>query len=252
MSKTALLLIDFQNDYFEGGSWPLVGTDAAAQHGAQLLEAFREKGLPVVHVRHEFPSDEAPFFKPGSEGAQTHASVAAQNGESVIVKQQINSFRDTNLKEVLDDLGVDSILIAGAMSHMCIDGATRAAHDFVRVTKALDDSITKLREIRTVSRGVDVETSLAAWNGTFPTASREQRQAMVEDLRGSLLKYRSSAKARGRPGPFGAVAKAHGDLVMALENPDSAKQIAELYASLARLKQAVEAIQQVITDEKGD
>ena len=34
------------------------------------------------------------------------------------------------MKKVLDDLGVDSVLIAGAMSHMCIDGATRAAHDF--------------------------------------------------------------------------------------------------------------------------
>ncbi|MDO7667254.1 MAG: isochorismatase family protein, partial [Pseudomonadota bacterium] len=51
-------------------------------------------------------------------------------GEPVVVKHQINSFRETGLKEVLDGLQVDSVLICGAMSHMCIDAVTRAANDF--------------------------------------------------------------------------------------------------------------------------
>ena len=129
MSNTALLLVDFQNDYFEGGSWPLDNTDAAVSNGAKLLEAFRGKGMPVVHVRHEFPSDEAPFFRPNTEGSQIHAAVAPQEGEPVVTKSQINSFRDTNLKEILDERDVEGLVIVGAMSHMCIDGATRAAHD---------------------------------------------------------------------------------------------------------------------------
>jgi nicotinamidase-related amidase len=129
MPKTALLLVDFQNDYFQNGKWPLAGTEAAVEKGAQLLEAFREKGLPVVHVRHEFPTDEAPFFAPGSEGAQIHTSVSAAEHEPVVTKHQINSFRDTNLKEILDSADVENLLIAGAMSHMCIDGTTRAAND---------------------------------------------------------------------------------------------------------------------------
>ena len=40
MSNTALLLVDFRNDYFEGESWPLDNTDAAVSNGAKLLEAF--------------------------------------------------------------------------------------------------------------------------------------------------------------------------------------------------------------------
>lgn len=71
MSNTALLLIDFQNDYYptyEDSKWPLSGTEAAATNAAMLLSTFRQQGLPVVHVRHEFPTDEAPFFLPNSKG----------------------------------------------------------------------------------------------------------------------------------------------------------------------------------------
>ncbi|MEH6449429.1 MAG: cysteine hydrolase family protein [Oleispira sp.] len=131
-NNTALLLIDFQNDYFptySGAKNPLVGTEAAAEQGAKLLVKFRQQELPVVHVRHEFPTDEAPFFLPGSDGAKIHSSVAAQDSESVILKHQINSFRDTDLQKVLDDAGITKLVIVGAMTHMCVDAVTRAASD---------------------------------------------------------------------------------------------------------------------------
>lgn len=130
MSKTALVIIDLQNDYFQGGKWELEGTEAAAANAALLLDCFRKKGLPIVYVRHEFPTDDAPFFAPNSEGAKIHSSVENIEGEPVILKQQINSFKDTNLKPTLDKMEVDSVVICGAMSHMCIDAVTRAAHDF--------------------------------------------------------------------------------------------------------------------------
>tara|TARA_R110001583_G_scaffold130834_1_gene282566 strand:- start:69289 stop:69840 length:552 start_codon:yes stop_codon:yes gene_type:complete len=130
MSKTALIIVDLQNDYFKGGKWVLEGTEAATIKAAALLKRFREKGLPVVHIRHEFPTVDAPFFAPNSEGVKVHSSVQEVEGESVVVKHQINAFRETNLKEVLDALQVDSVVICGAMSHMCIDAVTRAATDF--------------------------------------------------------------------------------------------------------------------------
>ena len=130
MSKTALIIVDLQNDYFPGGRWELDGSEAAAAKAAALLRSFRAKGLPVVHIRHEFPTTDAPFFVPGSDGAEVHPSVRELEGEPVMLKHQINSFRDTRLKETLDELEVDSVLICGAMSHMCIDAVTRAAHDY--------------------------------------------------------------------------------------------------------------------------
>jgi len=130
MSKKALIIVDLQNDYFQGGKWELEGTEDAAAKAAILLKSFREKRLPVVHVRHEFPTDDAPFFLPNSDGAKIHSSVQPLENEPIVLKHQINSFRDTNLKEILDELDVDSVLICGAMSHMCIDAVTRAAYDF--------------------------------------------------------------------------------------------------------------------------
>ncbi|PMN93397.1 cysteine hydrolase family protein [Enterovibrio norvegicus] len=133
MSKTALLLIDFQNDYFpsySGAKWALSGTEAAAANAAILLDAFRQQGLPVIHVRHEFPSNDAPFFLPHSDGAHIHASVAPIDDEPVILKHQTNSFRETELQHTLAQLNVDTLVIVGAMSHMCVDAVTRAAVDF--------------------------------------------------------------------------------------------------------------------------
>ncbi len=133
MRNTALLLIDFQNDYFPGfkeARWPLAGAAAAAKQAAKLLSGFRANGFPIVHVRHENTTNDAPLFLPESKGAQIHPSVAPIDGEPVVVKRQANSFRDTNLKKILDDLGVENLVIAGAMSNMCIDAVTRAAADF--------------------------------------------------------------------------------------------------------------------------
>lgn len=130
MSKTALIVVDLQNDYFKGGKWELEGTEAAAAKAVTLLKSFRAKRLPVVHVRHEFLTTDVPFFVPNSDGTKVHSSVQELECEPVVLKHQINSFRDTNLKEILDELDVDSLLICGAMSHMCIDAVTRAASDF--------------------------------------------------------------------------------------------------------------------------
>jgi nicotinamidase-related amidase len=130
MSKQALILIDIQNDYFPGGKWALDGAEAAADNAVRLLAAARQRGDLVVHVRHEFTSADAPFFTPGSDGAQIHPKVAPLDAEPVVLKHQVNSFRDTELKPLLDRHGIDTLTLAGSMSHMCIDAAARAAADF--------------------------------------------------------------------------------------------------------------------------
>jgi len=130
MSKTALLLIDIQNDYFQGGKFPLNEMDAALKQSAKLLDAFRKNNLSVIYVRHETLTTDAPFFHKGSDGACIHSTLTPKDSEPVITKHNINSFKDTNLKEILDAQGVETVVIVGAMSHMCIDAVTRAASDF--------------------------------------------------------------------------------------------------------------------------
>ena len=129
MAKQALIVVDIQNDYFPQGKWPLAGADAAADNAARLIEAFRAAGDNVVHIRHEFTSPDAPFFTPGSEGAKLHAKVLNRADEPVVLKHFVNSFRETELKSILDEQGIKELVVVGSMSHMCIDGITRAAND---------------------------------------------------------------------------------------------------------------------------
>lgn len=140
MSKQALIVVDIQNDYFPAGKWPLEGVEAAADKAAQIIKAFRDAGDLVVYIRHEAATADAPFFAPGTEGAQIHPKVLNRDDEPVIVKQHINSFRDTDLRAVLDQHGIDKLVIVGSMSHMCTHGITRAAVDFGYDTTVIHDA----------------------------------------------------------------------------------------------------------------
>jgi nicotinamidase-related amidase len=136
----ALLLIDIQNDYFPGGRYPLERIEEASSISAALLDHFRNQRLPLVHIRHEFASPDDPFFQPDTEGSRIHTSVAPQAGESVVTKNFVNSFQQTNLKSILDQQGVDSLVICGAMSHMCVEGTTRAAADLGYKCQVIHDA----------------------------------------------------------------------------------------------------------------
>jgi len=135
-----LLLVDLQNDYFPGGSMELVGADAAAAQAYRLLDAYRAAGRPVVHVRHLASRPGAGFFLPGTPGAEIHPTVFPQGKEPVVVKHFPNSFRGTDLLSLLQGIKSDSLVICGAMSHMCIDATTRAAFDLGFVCTVAEDA----------------------------------------------------------------------------------------------------------------
>lgn len=139
-SRRAVIAVDIQNDYFDGGKFPLSGMTEAAANARRVIDAARAAGDLVVHVRHEFIDPAMPFFNPGTEGAAIHDSVTPRDGEPVVTKNHVNAFRDTDLKAVLDKAGVDEVVIVGAMSHMCIDAATRAASDMGYATTVVHDA----------------------------------------------------------------------------------------------------------------
>jgi nicotinamidase-related amidase len=126
---TALLIVDIQNDYFPGGAMEVVGADAAAAQASALLGSFRQRGRPVVHIQHISTRPGATFFLPDTRGAEIHASVHPAPGETVFRKNFPNSFRETPLLEHLRAGGTGQLVIAGMMTHMCIDTTTRAAAD---------------------------------------------------------------------------------------------------------------------------
>jgi nicotinamidase-related amidase len=129
MPERALLIIDIQNDYFPGGKMELEGAEAAAAKASSALNAFRKQGLPVLHVRHLSVRPGSTFFIPGTSGAEIHAAVKPQGGEKVIEKNFPNSFRNTELEKALKDAGIKELVVAGMMTHMCVDASVRHAAD---------------------------------------------------------------------------------------------------------------------------
>src|SRR5512147_2200874 len=127
--KTALLIIDVQKDYFPGGKYPLVNPLDAAKKAYMLLQCFREHGGHHVHIQHISLKPDAAFFIRVDEGSDIHEAVAHFEGEPIIYKHYPNSFRETNLLEMLKGWGIERIVITGMMTHMCVDATARAAAD---------------------------------------------------------------------------------------------------------------------------
>lgn len=144
MSKRAVVVIDLQNEYLPTGKLPLSGIEGAVANAVEVIADARAKGIPVIHVRHEFAHGEMPVFVPGSDGVQIQAAVAPQAGEPVVVKNYPNSFRDTNLKQLLDERGVEELVVVGAMSHMCVDAGVRAAADMGYPVTVIHDACATL------------------------------------------------------------------------------------------------------------
>jgi nicotinamidase-related amidase len=128
-TKRALLVVDIQNDYFPGGKMELEGTEAASLRAAELIAAFRDRRLPVIFMQHVSVRPGSTFFLPDTEGVKIHNNVAPVPGELVLQKHFPNSFRDTALLEHLRTAEIQDLVIAGMMTHMCIDATTRAAAD---------------------------------------------------------------------------------------------------------------------------
>jgi len=116
--KSALLLIDIQDFYFPGGRSELVAPVPAAEKAALLLVRFRQKGLTVVHVRHN-----------SEPGGNINSIVSPASGEKIFSKSEVNCFKGTGLDEYLRSCGIDTLIICGMQTHMCVEAAVRAGTD---------------------------------------------------------------------------------------------------------------------------
>jgi nicotinamidase-related amidase len=141
-NKTALVIIDIQNDYFPGGTMELVSADEAASKAANILSYFRRKEMPVIHVQHIALQEGATFFLPNTKGAEIHKNVTPLKTEKVITKNFPNSFRDTELLDYLKENNISKLILCGMMTDVCVDSTTRAAMDFGFENTIITDAVT--------------------------------------------------------------------------------------------------------------
>ncbi|MFC3886180.1 cysteine hydrolase family protein [Bacillus songklensis] len=175
MSETALLLIDVQNDYFPGGKMELDRSEETACNAKKVLDHFRRKKLSILHIQHLSTREGANFFLPDTNGCEFHELVIPQEDEFIIQKHFPNSFRDTGLLSTLKKKNVQHLVIAGMMSHMCVDSTVRAAFDLGFRCTVIEDACTT-RDLSLYEKQIPAltvhQSIMAALSGLYAKVTR--------------------------------------------------------------------------------
>lgn len=124
LSESALVLIDCQNTYREG-VMQLEGVEEALLEAQKLLEKARQAGIPIIHIQHN-AGEGSPYDIKAPIG-QIADIVKPIDGEPVITKEFPNSFVQTDLEAQLKKMGCNKLVLAGFMTHMCINSTAHGA-----------------------------------------------------------------------------------------------------------------------------
>nr|WP_201695325.1 cysteine hydrolase family protein [Paraburkholderia hiiakae] len=152
--RRALVVIDVQNEYVSGDlpiEFPPIETSLA--NVGRAMDAARAAGVPVVVVQNVAPAD-SPLFARGSVGAELHPVVASRERDHYVEKSLPSAFTGTDLKAWLAERGIDTLTVAGYMTHNC-DASTvfEATHAGLAVEFLVDatGSVPYANEVGTAS-----------------------------------------------------------------------------------------------------
>ncbi len=145
IAKSALIIVDMQNDFLHPDG--VLGQPAKESNAVtisnvrRLVEAFREASRPVVYVaiilkpdfsdaisslgRNASVKGFKPFVVEGTWGAQVVDELAPRKGEHVVIKKGFNGFSNTQLDTVLRNLGVNTCVVTGIFTSICVSGTIR-------------------------------------------------------------------------------------------------------------------------------
>jgi nicotinamidase-related amidase len=116
--QSTLIMIDCQNTY-RHGVMQLDGVEDALAEAARLLARAREAGIPIFHIMHD--AGEGSPYDVRAEIGQISELVAPVPGEPVIVKNYPNAFVGTDLDAQLRGAPGRELILAGFMTHMCVN-----------------------------------------------------------------------------------------------------------------------------------
>ena len=130
--KTALLIVDVQNDFFKINQACADSLKSAIEYINEAIDIFRKKNLPIVVIQHK---NEKENLMPGNPGFDVPENVKLQPQDLHIAKTYGNSFTKTGLAEKLRELGVDTVIITGFCAEFCVLSTYRGAldHDFTPI-----------------------------------------------------------------------------------------------------------------------
>jgi nicotinamidase-related amidase len=125
MVKPAVIVVDMLEEFVHGR---LKSPDAEKIVPVikSVLEKAREKNIPVIYVAdHHFPVDHelrvwGQHAMYDSDEARIVDELAPTEKDYVLYKRSYSGFRDTGLDMLLRDLGVDTVVLTGIHTHICV------------------------------------------------------------------------------------------------------------------------------------
>ena len=146
--KPALIVIDMQNGFCDpDGFMNKIGLDyttsaEAIEPISRLLAAARGASVPIFFTRYSLNADysdaglllelfpaikEAGGMIRGTWDADIVETLAPREGENVVDKTRYSAFYDTDLERQLRELGVDSLIVCGVTTNICVESTVRDA-----------------------------------------------------------------------------------------------------------------------------
>ncbi|MEJ1127865.1 isochorismatase family protein [Variovorax sp. CCNWLW225] len=118
--RRALVVIDVQNEYFEGGGLPIEypPVEQSLPNIAKAMDAARAAGTPVVVVRHHAPKG-APVFQADTHNGELHPEIAKRPRDHLITKAFPSVFTGTDFADWLVRHEIDTLAVTGYMTHNC-------------------------------------------------------------------------------------------------------------------------------------
>ncbi|SBS38888.1 Streptothricin hydrolase [Marinomonas spartinae] len=121
--KSAVLVIDVQSILFDPEPQPFE-SQMVLKKINEVTKLARAKSVPVIFIQHEQPNS---LIEYESGGWALQSSLVTQACDHFVRKTTPDSFLNTNLQNVLNELDVDSLIVCGYASEFCVDTTIRRA-----------------------------------------------------------------------------------------------------------------------------
>ena len=171
--KPTLLLVDIQKAFLDKDYPGIKRNNPEAEFiCGKILEMWRKKKLPIIHVRHSSDSIDSKLHesKPGFE----FNDYVTPEADEIVLKKRVNSaFIGTDLKSILEKSNTEVLIIVGMTTNHCISTTVRMSGNLGFETYLISDSTacynTKGINGEMIDCDLIYETSLANLNNEFAT-----------------------------------------------------------------------------------
>lgn len=141
-SSAAFLTIDFQNLFVEGYAIAAPVALSALENTNALAAVCRQHGVQVIHIAHQLRSDHTNLgvladvvptvqserlLTAGEESSGFHPALQIEPSDWVIIKPRIGAFTGSDLELTLRARGIDTLIMAGVATGICVDTTARQA-----------------------------------------------------------------------------------------------------------------------------